>query len=181
MKRLFLSILFTLLCLSGAGAQTVVQLADDESIPGLLRSLPDWETVFDKAVLAKKPEPLKAELGNREVIDLIDFTGGTEGVTAPYEEGRLRQMQRLTRSLLPRTTNRPFTGALGTSTYLFLMRLIPNRQTLCSTGSGMTKRCNGSGRIRTSRKRPNDTSRSRPPTFLFRRSRRSFSDLVSRF
>jgi muconolactone delta-isomerase len=64
-------------------------LADDDSIPGLLRSLPDWEAVFDKAVLAKSHEPLKAECGNRAIIDLIDFTGGTEGVTAPYDEGQL--------------------------------------------------------------------------------------------
>lgn len=89
MPRLFLTFLIIIAACTGIYSQTVVQLADDETIPGIVRSLPDWESVFDKAVHTKKRETLKEALGSREVIDMIDFTGGTEAVTAPYDEGKL--------------------------------------------------------------------------------------------
>ena len=88
MKRYLLFSLILVYCVSGLRAQTAIQIADDE-IPVLIKNLPDWESVFDTATITNKSEKLKSVLGPREVLDLIDFTGGTEAVTATYDEGKL--------------------------------------------------------------------------------------------
>ncbi len=85
-SQLILLLLFSVL---SPAAQTAVRVSDDDGIPPLIKELPDWETVFDKATITKNSAPLKSALGPREVIELIDFTGGTQAVTAQYDEGKL--------------------------------------------------------------------------------------------
>lgn len=89
MKRTFHLIAAFLLLVSGVFAQTVIRIADDDGIPSLIKDLPDWETVFENAKIVNNADALKGILGPRDVFDLIDFTGGTEAATAPYDAGKL--------------------------------------------------------------------------------------------
>jgi hypothetical protein len=63
--------------------------AAGEDIPVLIKHLPDWESVREKATYAKNVPELRGALGDRPVLDLIDFSAGTEAVTAPYDAGTL--------------------------------------------------------------------------------------------
>ncbi len=65
------------------------EISDGDGLPVLVKHLPDWPQKHPGSVFAADPAPLKTELGERPVIDLIDFRGGTEAVTASYPEGRL--------------------------------------------------------------------------------------------
>ncbi len=65
------------------------EVSEKDGIPVLIKHLPNWESVRDRAVIANTAEPIKAVLGTRPILDLIDFTGGTEAVTARYDVGRL--------------------------------------------------------------------------------------------
>lgn len=98
MKKLALSIILTLIAaLAAAGgnyrAQTppvkVQEVSEADGVPVLTKHLPDWENVRNSAKLAHSVGDLRASLGPRPVFDLIDFTGGTEAITAPYPQGKL--------------------------------------------------------------------------------------------
>lgn len=65
------------------------EVSEDDGIPVLIKHLPDWENARNRATFANNVEDLKKVLGKREILDLIDFTGGTEAVTAPYDAGKL--------------------------------------------------------------------------------------------
>ncbi|MGQ0541685.1 MAG: hypothetical protein ACT4O9_07535 [Blastocatellia bacterium] len=65
------------------------EISEIDGVPVLLKHLPDWERVRGAAVFTNRTSDLKAALGDRAVLDLIDFSGGTEAVTAPYEAGSL--------------------------------------------------------------------------------------------
>ena len=65
------------------------EVSDVEGIPVLIKHLPDWENVRNAATFTNNSQQLKNTLGNRPVIDLIDFSGGTEAVTAAYPAGKL--------------------------------------------------------------------------------------------
>ncbi len=89
-KTYFPLILSFLLFVSFASAQTAIRVVDEEEFPELLRHLPDWESVLPTAVLARTRDRLRIAVGEREVLDLIEFAGGTEAVTANYDGvGRL--------------------------------------------------------------------------------------------
>src|SRR5438046_1013760 len=60
------------------------EVSENDRVPVLVRHLPDWESVRDRAKYATNVGDLKAVLGDRPVLDLIDFSVGTEAVTAPY-------------------------------------------------------------------------------------------------
>lgn len=60
-----------------------------EGIPVLIKHLPEWETARNSAIFANNSRDLKNALGNRPELDLIDFSGGTEAVTAAYPAGKL--------------------------------------------------------------------------------------------
>jgi len=60
-----------------------------EEVPVLIKHLPDWESVRARTTYAKSVGELKSALGERPVLDLIDFSGGTEAVTAQYDAGQL--------------------------------------------------------------------------------------------
>jgi hypothetical protein len=65
------------------------EVSEADGIPVLIKHLPEWEKVQSDARLIKSQNDLRAVLGARPVFDLIDFEGGTEAVTAPYEVGKL--------------------------------------------------------------------------------------------
>jgi hypothetical protein len=93
-KSLFakvLSLAFVLL-LTGVGASAQfksIEVSDEEGIPVLIKNLPDWENARKRATHTNNVNDLRAALGARPVFDLIDFTGGTEAVAAPYDAGKL--------------------------------------------------------------------------------------------
>jgi hypothetical protein len=85
---------FALLALLLSAATALAQpqsleVSETDGIPVLIKHLPEWEKVRDRAVFATNAGELKAVLGERPVLDLIDFSVGTEAVTAPYDAGRL--------------------------------------------------------------------------------------------
>lgn len=65
------------------------EISEVEGIPVLIKHLPDWENARNSATYITNPNDLKNALGNYRVFDSIDFTGGTEAVTAPYPQGNL--------------------------------------------------------------------------------------------
>ena len=65
------------------------EISDTDGIPVLLKHLPDWENVKDRARLIQDQDQLKTAIGSRPVADAIDFTAGTEAATAQYGQGSL--------------------------------------------------------------------------------------------
>jgi len=66
-----------------------LEVSEDDGLPVLVKHLPDWESVRPTTVFARSTNELKLALGDRRVLDLIDWTAGTEAVTAEYSAGRL--------------------------------------------------------------------------------------------
>ena len=65
-------------------------VSEDDLVPGIIKALPDWEKMKDKATHITNSEGLKKVFGNeRDVLDLINFKGGNEAVTADYTTGKL--------------------------------------------------------------------------------------------
>lgn len=90
MNRIVFALSFLLMMVACISAQPQAQeVSEDDGIPVIIKHLPDWETARNKAVLIKNTNDLRQALGSREVFGLIDFEGGTEAVTAPYEAGKL--------------------------------------------------------------------------------------------
>ncbi len=65
------------------------EVSERDGIPVLIKHLPDWENLRDRTTFAHEVTALKAALGDRSTLDLIDFSAGTEAVTAPYAAGKL--------------------------------------------------------------------------------------------
>lgn len=65
------------------------EVSEVDGIPVLIKHLPDWENVRATTVFARSTDELKAALGERPVLDAIDWEAGTEAVTAHYAIGRL--------------------------------------------------------------------------------------------
>jgi hypothetical protein len=91
---IFLTVIVALLAAGGnVNAQKpdlkVQEVSEADGVPVLIKHLPDWENVRNSAALAHSVGDLRTSLGQRPVFDLIDFTGGTEAVTAPYPQGKL--------------------------------------------------------------------------------------------
>jgi len=61
----------------------------DGDTPALMLHLPGYDKGVQNAGYATGPQALKHYLGKRSELDLIDFAGGTEAVTAPYPAGKL--------------------------------------------------------------------------------------------
>lgn len=64
------------------------EVSEIDGVPVLIKHLPNWEQVRSQATIVGNSADLKA-LVNQPVVDLINFTPGTEAVTAPYPAGRL--------------------------------------------------------------------------------------------
>jgi hypothetical protein len=65
------------------------EVSENDGLPVLMKHLPDWESVRGQARFGSNVGDLKAVLGDHPVLDLIDFSIGTEAVTAPYPAGKL--------------------------------------------------------------------------------------------
>lgn len=62
---------------------------ESDGIPVLTKHLPEYESAVNRAVYILNPEQLRQAVGERPLLEAIDFTGGTEAVTAPYDSGRV--------------------------------------------------------------------------------------------
>ncbi|HEV2880536.1 MAG TPA: hypothetical protein VGX24_04455 [Pyrinomonadaceae bacterium] len=60
--------------------------AGSGEIPVLVKHLPDWEAVQDEAAYAVSSGQLQQIAGNRPVLDAVSFEGGTEAVSAIYQQ-----------------------------------------------------------------------------------------------
>lgn len=90
MSRIVFALSFLLIASAGVFAQSPAQeVSETDGIPVIIKHLPEWESVQNKAALIKNTNDLRTALGDRPVFDLIDFEGGTEAVAAPYEAGKL--------------------------------------------------------------------------------------------
>jgi hypothetical protein len=76
-----------MLALARSLAETL--LTDDNEIPALVKHLPDWETASGRAVFAISQHALQEATGELPALAAVDFTGGTEAVTATYDSSRL--------------------------------------------------------------------------------------------
>ena len=90
MNRMVFALSFLLAAACGIFAQSPAQeVSESDGVPVIIKHLPEWESVQSRAALIKNANDLRNTLGERPVFDLIDFEGGTEAVTAPYEAGKL--------------------------------------------------------------------------------------------
>lgn len=67
----------------------VTVVSEDDLKPGVVKALPDWEKLGDKAAHIQTAIDLKKALGERPALDLLRFEGGAEGAYAAYEQGKL--------------------------------------------------------------------------------------------
>ena len=65
------------------------EFSDADGIPVLIKHLPDWETVKDQATITNSIADVRAQLGQRPGLDVIELSGGAEAVTANYPAGKL--------------------------------------------------------------------------------------------
>ena len=84
---------YLLIAPSAANAQERLiksqEISESDGVPVIIKHLPDWENEKSSAVFINNTGDLKKALGERAVLDAIDFKGGTEAVAAPYPEGKL--------------------------------------------------------------------------------------------
>ena len=65
------------------------EFSEADGIPVLVKHLPDWENRRASLAFSKSTGELRAAVGERPIVDLIDFIPGTEAATAQYDAGRL--------------------------------------------------------------------------------------------
>lgn len=65
------------------------EVSEVDGVPVLIKHLPDWENVRERAVFVTDRGSLQRALGDREVFSALDFVAGTEAVTAPYDAGKV--------------------------------------------------------------------------------------------
>lgn len=65
------------------------EVSEKDGIPVLIKHLPDWENKKNSAVLVDNYDDLRKALGERLILNEIEFIQGMEAVTAPYPEGKL--------------------------------------------------------------------------------------------
>jgi hypothetical protein len=65
------------------------EMSEKDGVPVLMEHLPEWETVRKRASFSKSVGDLKNALGDRKILDLVDFTAGTEAASASYDAGKL--------------------------------------------------------------------------------------------
>jgi len=93
-KRSVLALFVLLLTAAAAFSQAAnpyksQEVSESDGIPVLIKHLPDWESKKATTTFAHNAADLKKALGERPIFDLIDFSAGTEAVTAPYDAGKL--------------------------------------------------------------------------------------------
>jgi len=72
-------------------ARSFAQTLDAGSgeFPTLVTHLPNWEAVQARALYAISLPTLKETVRNQPILDAVSFEGGTEAVTAKYDQGQL--------------------------------------------------------------------------------------------
>lgn len=61
----------------------------ENEIPVLVKHLPDWEKVQERAIYAVTPQALQKAVGQQPILEAVSFDGGAEAVTANYDNARL--------------------------------------------------------------------------------------------
>lgn len=93
LQLLVLVLLFSLNIFAQNGQSQPVNIdlvSEDDIVPGVLKALPDYEKIKEKAIYIENSDALKKALGSeRSVLDLIDFKGGNDAATADYDAGKL--------------------------------------------------------------------------------------------
>ncbi len=96
--KILISAFILMFAVCGISAQTSVssapvksqEVSESDGVPVLVKHLPDWENARNRAFYILNRNDLRDALGaERQPLDLIDFGGGTEAVTAPYPQGKL--------------------------------------------------------------------------------------------
>ncbi len=93
--RYFLYLLIfavTVGCIAAHGqppAHKSQEVSEVDGIPVLIKHLPDWEAHRSTTIFATQSGELQRGLGERSILDQIDFTGGTEAAAAQYDAGKL--------------------------------------------------------------------------------------------
>ncbi len=105
------------------------EFSEKDGVPVLMTHLPDWESRRDKTVFATNTADIKAALGTRPILDLIDFTAGTETVTAPYDAGKLLIIEYTSPQASVDADNK-FTEAIGSNPDVTAYRRIGNYNVL---------------------------------------------------
>ena len=65
------------------------EVSEVDGIPVLIKHLPEWESLRSQTTFATKVADLQPALGERPVLNIIEFIPGTEAVAAPYPAGKL--------------------------------------------------------------------------------------------
>ncbi|NJM54308.1 MAG: hypothetical protein HC846_13550 [Blastocatellia bacterium] len=87
---MFLALFFSLNIFAQSQPIMVDVVSEEDATPGVVKALPEYEKVKDKAIhITNIAELKKASNGERGVLDLIDFKGGNEAAIADYESGKL--------------------------------------------------------------------------------------------
>lgn len=93
--RFVFAAFFAASSLAGAYAQSAgpgfksQEVSESDGIPVLIKHLPDWEAVRAQTIFTNNLTDLRSSIGEKPVLDLIEFTPGTEAVSAVYPAGRL--------------------------------------------------------------------------------------------
>ena len=101
LKKFYCQILFLVTLVTAFSLSSIAQsdgsisyrsqeVSEGDGIPVLIKHLPEWDTIpKSELVFAVNKEELRSAIGNRPVIESIDFVPGTEAVSALYPAGRL--------------------------------------------------------------------------------------------
>lgn len=65
------------------------EVSEIDGIPVLIKHLPEWENLRSQTTFATKVADLQPAIGERPVLNIIEFIPGTEAVSAPYPAGTL--------------------------------------------------------------------------------------------
>ena len=66
-----------------------LEIDDMDGVPVIVKHLPEWQSVRDRARLTNSVADLKAALGPRSVLEVIEMNAGAEAVLVDYPAGRL--------------------------------------------------------------------------------------------
>lgn len=88
-RVLFLFILMSASTSAATQAARSLEVSEADGQPVLLKHLPDAEIVSSRAKFIKSSAELRQAVGDRAVLKIIDFAGGTEAAAADYAAGKL--------------------------------------------------------------------------------------------
>ncbi len=72
------------------------EISEKEGIPVLVKHLPDWENAHNRSTYILNQNDLRNALGERAVLDAINFESGTEAVTTSYGDAKLLLVEFMT-------------------------------------------------------------------------------------